>query len=349
MTIAFNWCIVCRNVRGKYALGRGDRLFMKKVWNLRVLTAVIVTMALTTTAVAYTYGYESPYSEEPYSSEIPYSITYTYEGEAPYSSELPYSAAPSLIEKLDSPVAQCMVLNVIVPLSFDFTIDLFERAGRGQIFSDIHLLRNVGNIDAYFVITDASVVFVDYYGEYRPVNDELFIALNFGRDDIVPLVLTDETETMPRSIFLPAVGCESSTAFLSFSGGINLEPGQVVDWLEYTVRLHISYILLHVNHLDYYFPGYYIICEEELYLEDEEIYECQETYDENEETCYKYDYPHEDDECYDEDSSLTDDTYESEDIKNEDDDYPLDGDEDYDDNVTDNAHEDGYQATYDFE
>jgi|GEM_PF-4190701 len=161
--------------------------------------------------------------------------------DSPYDAEkLPPIPYPHIFEsEFTTPY-----INVITPSSLDFTIDLFNSTGQGQIFSGVHLLQNMGSNEANFIITNYSVSFVNEEGDTVPVTDEMHIVIDFGRADTAPLVLTAGGEVVPHTIFLQSKGFEQSSAYLRVLGSINFSVGQVVDWLQYCeVRITISYTI----------------------------------------------------------------------------------------------------------
>ena len=58
-----------------------------------------------------------------------------------------------------APQSGTELLQVVVPASLDFTIDPFEIAGRGQIYSKSYRIENNGDTDLVLTLSDMRVFF----------------------------------------------------------------------------------------------------------------------------------------------------------------------------------------------
>jgi hypothetical protein len=148
---------------------------------------------------------------------------------------------------------EAAVLNVVLPAEVPFTIDPFEISGRGQIYSAVFPVRNMGETDALLTFTDMRVYFAHGDTEIVPM-PALFdtdaaemkavcLVLNFGRDDLPPQILTDENrEAMPvllRGTENDPGGADSLA--LSFSGAVSCYPP--ADWQSGDITVQLTYAI----------------------------------------------------------------------------------------------------------
>jgi hypothetical protein len=147
-------------------------------------------------------------------------------------------------------VATEYIVNVAVPSSLDFTIDPFELADRGQVYSGVYSVRNRGDTDVLLTFTETAVIFVsdtDFEALPEPFDENnaserkaIYLLLDFGRKDVAPVVLTD-AEAEPAQILLTAAGDGESGCMLSLSGSVN--PYPAADWRDGDVRIRLNYRL----------------------------------------------------------------------------------------------------------
>jgi hypothetical protein len=143
------------------------------------------------------------------------------------------------------------VISVIIPTTVDFTLDPLELAGRGQIYSESFVIENLGENSVLLTLSDIRVTFAndtDFEAVPLPFGEDfqterkvLYLALDFGRDDISPIILTDTEHPANVRIPLFDADTEFSTAALSFSGNIN-SPAEL-DWLPGDVHIAMTYTL----------------------------------------------------------------------------------------------------------
>lgn len=145
-------------------------------------------------------------------------------------------------------VAAESILNVCVPTSVDFTIDPFELAGRGQIYSDIPPIVNCGDTDVLLTFTDISVRFADGT-DFEPMalpfdgdngfggRKSIYLAIDYDRGDDVYFVLTDTEPALPP--ILLAAGSDENICALRVSGSVNPYPAE--EWREGDVHIRLIY------------------------------------------------------------------------------------------------------------
>ncbi len=143
------------------------------------------------------------------------------------------------------------LLDVVLPLTVSITIDPYELNGKGQIYSDIYKIENLGSTDVQFTFTDMKVIFAnkkDFKALTRPFDMEsksdlkaIYLVINFGRDDIPPVVLTDEERDSQVSIPIASLktGTEDNSFSISFSGNLNENPA--MGWRNGDVTIKIQY------------------------------------------------------------------------------------------------------------
>jgi hypothetical protein len=151
------------------------------------------------------------------------------------------------------------VLHVTVPRTLDFVIDPFEIDGKGQIYSEAGIIENRGDTDVLLTFSDITVIFengadiesmdrpFDEYGYAGPMRKALYMLLGFGRQDVPPLVLTDETARMyPPDILLGAAGSGTDSCTLGLSGSVNCDID--AGWKNGDVKISLNY------HMEVVFP-----------------------------------------------------------------------------------------------
>jgi len=142
------------------------------------------------------------------------------------------------------------IFNVAMPLSLDFTIDPYELAGRGPVYSDGHMLENLGDHDVILAFVDIEVIFREgadiiplpqpFDGPDDTEEKEIYLLLDFGRPDVQPLVLTAPPDEMPR-IFLSATDDDFSFCILTISGDVTPYPAK--EWMSSDVKIRITFII----------------------------------------------------------------------------------------------------------
>jgi hypothetical protein len=147
------------------------------------------------------------------------------------------------------------VLNVIVPATVSISIDPLEINRRGQVYSDEYTIQNFTDADVILTFTDMRVIFAndaDFEALAAPFDENtvsdrkaIQLVLNFGRNDIAPVVLTDANRTNETSVRLRAFGYDAggaaSSLSLSFAGSVNHAPA--AEWLDGDVKLLLEYRL----------------------------------------------------------------------------------------------------------
>ncbi len=143
------------------------------------------------------------------------------------------------------------VLEVMIPSTVSITIDPFELAGRGQIYSDIYEIGNYGDADVLLTFTDIQVTFADdenFESLAGPFDESsgselksIYLQLDFGRDDVPSAVLTGPGRAGGISIPLASAqtGTDRSFVSLSFSGSVNHLPE--VAWQDGDVKISMTY------------------------------------------------------------------------------------------------------------
>jgi hypothetical protein len=144
------------------------------------------------------------------------------------------------------------ILNVVVPITMQFTLDPLEISGFGQVYSDLYTITNQGNTPVMLTFSDMKVTFAndrDFVTVPEPFDHTfasdkkaLFLSLDFGREDIAPVALTDPE--FANLLTIPLLSGESSgaVASLSFSGNINYLPD--LNWESGDVRISLTYTLV---------------------------------------------------------------------------------------------------------
>ena len=147
------------------------------------------------------------------------------------------------------------VVNVIVPINVNITIDPLELGGKGQIYSDVFKIENDGDNDVLLTFTDIQVTFSDamnFEALAQPFNEgigsnlkSIFMQVDFGRSDVPPAIITDFTTTK-EAITIPLSATqddatETSMLQLNFSGSVNYAPS--VAWEDNDVKICMTYKL----------------------------------------------------------------------------------------------------------
>jgi hypothetical protein len=161
-------------------------------------------------------------------------------------------------EILDVVVPITDVLNVVVPTTVSMTLDPLELSGRGQIYSDIYDIINLGDTDVVLTLTDIQVIFAndsDFEALAQPYDQAsqsslkaVFLVMDFGRAEVPPVVLTDTDREGPVSILLNSAqgGTEGiSHLYLSFTGNLNENPA--VPWVDGDIKIVITYSMENVS------------------------------------------------------------------------------------------------------
>jgi hypothetical protein len=142
------------------------------------------------------------------------------------------------------------VVNLIIPATVSIIIDPFEINGRGQVFSDTYKIQNLGHTDVVMTFTDMRCTFAneaDFEPMARPFEEyggssrkSMYLLLDFGREDISPVVLTDSNHISEVSIPLSGANADTASSIsLSFSGyvGQNLN----THWHDGDVKISLGY------------------------------------------------------------------------------------------------------------
>jgi hypothetical protein len=147
-------------------------------------------------------------------------------------------------------VATEYIVNVAVPSSLDFTIDPFEIADKGQVYSGVYSVRNRGDTDVLLTFTETAVIFAsdtDFEALPEPFDENnasdrkaIYLLLDFGREDVAPVILTDADAALAQ-ILLTVADDGESTCTLSLSGSVNPYPAE--DWRDGDVRIRLNYRL----------------------------------------------------------------------------------------------------------
>jgi hypothetical protein len=142
-------------------------------------------------------------------------------------------------------------VEVIVPSTLDFTLDLLGINERGAVFSEAYPLVNKGATDVILTFTDIQVIFgndTDFAMSDAPIDPneigghkKAYLALDFGNPAIAPIVLTDPDRAAPPEIVLKADFKEDAEYALSVTGSINPYPEK--DWQTGDVSISLTYQL----------------------------------------------------------------------------------------------------------
>ncbi|MDR1688158.1 MAG: hypothetical protein LBS21_06050 [Clostridiales bacterium] len=140
-------------------------------------------------------------------------------------------------------------LSVVVPTTIDFVIAPFANGDTGQITSETCQFYNEGNMDVLVTFTemsfimaeDAHVIPLISQADINPesTEKEIFMQLDFGREDIPPVILTDISRTVNPSVVLSAAGAEGSLLSLNLTGSVNSMPNP--QWQDGDVKIKLSY------------------------------------------------------------------------------------------------------------
>jgi len=137
-------------------------------------------------------------------------------------------------------------LNVIVPTSIDFVIAPFAAGENGQIYSEPCDFFNESDVDVLITFTEISLITAEG-SEVIPLsypfaqndlspNKEIYMQLDFGREDILPVVITGAAQTETPSVILSAAGAESSILSLDITG--NVTPN--LSWQSGDVKVSLT-------------------------------------------------------------------------------------------------------------
>jgi hypothetical protein len=161
---------------------------------------------------------------------------------------LPAGAAANEFE----PYRGAGVLNVVVPASLEFTIDPFEIAGKGQIYSKPYRIENNGDTDVLLTLSEMRVFFTGE-GEFESLSEPfdanaestrkaIRLSLDFSRSELPSVVLTDPNHAEDVRILLSAIRPgeeEAAYLSLSLSGSVNHAPA--ADWRDGDVNISLHY------------------------------------------------------------------------------------------------------------
>jgi len=151
------------------------------------------------------------------------------------------------------------VVNVVVPISLIFTIDPLELAGRGSVYSDAYMIKNLGDSDVVLKITDITVTYAAGK-EFTPLaepfsgesgKNDIYLALGFDRVDTPPIIMTAQ-EDMSRDIPLSGIGSDLSNCELRIFGSVN--PYPLSAWSAGDVKININYQIETINEPEIYIP-----------------------------------------------------------------------------------------------
>ena len=170
----------------------------------------------------------------------------------PDTSEAPTETVTDSAEYLGSDI-----LNVIVPISVSITIDPLELAGKGQVYSNTYNIKNYGDTDVILTFTDIKVTFAE--GSLieplaQPIDEGLgselksiFMKLDFGRSDVPPAVITDQTTKEAISIPLSATqGDTAGDSLVAFNFSGNVNEASALYWHNDDVKISMNYTLVAV-------------------------------------------------------------------------------------------------------
>ena len=153
---------------------------------------------------------------------------------------------------IEDTLEQADILNVLIPYALDFTIDPFELAGKGPIYSDTFVIENFGETDVIITLTNINVKFANdtdfmplstpFYsntGLYERLK-AIYLLLSFGRSDVLPVVATAGShEEMPSILLHAQESGLLSSCSLSISGSINPHPAS--NWGSGDVSIIVTY------------------------------------------------------------------------------------------------------------
>ncbi len=165
---------------------------------------------------------------------------------APAIEEAP---APESIWIPGTEPAEEPVLNVLVPVDIDFTIDPFELSGRGQVYSEPVEFVNYGDTNVTLSLADLTVTFADggdfeavpapFGDEYVSDKKAICIILNVEAGSSASVPITGE-DYGPVEFELGAYGSgERNWCTLSVSGAANPYPAE--KWEHGDVKISLTY------------------------------------------------------------------------------------------------------------
>ncbi|MDR1674286.1 MAG: hypothetical protein LBR54_02410 [Oscillospiraceae bacterium] len=158
-------------------------------------------------------------------------------------------------------------LSVVVPTTIDFVISPFANGDTGQITSETCQFYNESNVDvlitfmemSFIIAEEAHVVPLISHADINSISTEkeIFMQLDFGREDIPPVILTDLARTVNPSVVLSAAGAEGSLLSLNLTGSVNSMPNP--QWKDGDVKVKLSYHIEAIyveNEMNEVFPLY---------------------------------------------------------------------------------------------
>jgi hypothetical protein len=143
--------------------------------------------------------------------------------------------------------------DISMPKSVSIVIDPYDLKGRGQIYSDLYKCENLGETDVRITFNELKVTFAngkDFKALAKPFDPgsgtdlkAVYLVMNFGREDVRPVVLTDSKRKGNISITMSAINAETkdNSFSLSFSGNVNENPAE--PWCNGDIKIYIKYCI----------------------------------------------------------------------------------------------------------
>ncbi len=165
------------------------------------------------------------------------------------------TSSNAIVESTSSSAIECEsdLLDVHMTSSVSIKLDPYELSGRGQIYSDEYKCVNLGNTDVLLTFTELKVIFAndtDFKALAKPFDvnigsdlKEIHLVMNFGREDIPSVVLTDPSRKGKISIRMSSTKADTAdnSFSISFSGNLNESP--VIKWCSGDIKIMIKYSL----------------------------------------------------------------------------------------------------------
>jgi hypothetical protein len=137
------------------------------------------------------------------------------------------------------------LVHLFMPTTLDFYIDPMGILGLGSVYSRDYSIQNLGGGDAEIVINDAAVIFAnedDFEAMPAPfdsanITDKkaIYLELNFSREDIPPIIITNPESPKEIKIDMPAGG---EPVLVRVTGLVN--PNPVKSWQSGDVKINLS-------------------------------------------------------------------------------------------------------------
>ncbi len=160
-------------------------------------------------------------------------------------------AAAKEIHEDSEAVATGGVYNVTLPTSLDFMLDPLEIKGRGMVYSEQYLVENHGETDVALVVTGAEVIAAEgadieqlaepFDMAAKSSAKAVYLLMDFGREDIAPVIMTAPENSFMPVIPLYAAGRENSTCTISISGSVNPYPQK--KWAAGDMKIKFTYTI----------------------------------------------------------------------------------------------------------